>query len=978
MQNHLILSEYLLLFRYNPYAKLYLNSNGYSLKGVNDYKMYIKKIRALILCLAITAGMFISLQTVQAENVKWDGESFDYSWYDGQYSPYTISTPAQFAAFGNILNKLDGRDDRFANKTIQLAADIDMGNKPFRAMGGTANGQEFSGTFEGNGHIISNLNITECGLCGECAALFICIKNGGAVRNLGLEKVKINNVKGAINQAAFAGLLIGDYNQPVTIENCFVRDVEFIISNDITNGRIGGFVALVSDWPKEPAGRNNCITNCYAVNVAFKGIGRCNWTIGYFAGPSDGGKFTNCYSGGTLVSAKGFSAEKFGRFGELAQVNNCYSDGADSGKIRFPFNSSGGTQISTAALKGRTGDAVNLGDAFLTIDHDLYNYGYPFLKWEKEKGHVKEDNGPSPAGPLEVASSEQAGDQLYDVALNEIQGAEYRYAAYGKTSDWQDDNIFANLPSGKYTFEARMKENEMYYPSGVITTGEETTLGDLSVWNGVSVDYSWYGDGSASTYTINTAAQFAAFGNILNKMDGRADTFAGKTVQLAADLNMNCKPFRAMGGTKEGQEFKGTFEGGGHIISNLNIAECGLCGDCAALFVCIKNGGTIRNLGLEGVTINNVPGAINQAAFAGLLIGDYNQPVTIENCFVRDVNINLTLPIDKGRVGGFVADVSNYPGDTQNKIMNCYAVNVRLFRKAGEGDVEYGFGHFAGLSEGGMFTNCYSGGVTEGPSNIVLPRKMLSFGILNEVAADNNCYSDCYADDGYFDIWHFPYGGFKRGGKQVSTADLKGMTGDVGLGEGFKRIPGIHYNYGYPVLDWEIPTVYLAETGSDDNSGTHGNPVKTLEKALALVPRIGIIEVEGTVDVSESITLENRIVFFKGSGKLNKTGSNRITGNGIVDFGNFTGDVASLNVFDGLEEVYGPWTIKTTGNYMVYLAGYNENRLEKVWCAAGNASAPIVLTAADTSLAAMGTTVYVWDDNLQPIIAKYTLGEKLQ
>ena len=338
----------------------------------------------------------------------------------------------------------------------------------------------------------------------------------------------------------------------------------------------------------------------------------------------------------------------------------------------------------------------------------------------------------------------------------------------------------------------------------------------------------------------------------------------------------------------------------------------------------------------------------------------------------------MTLPIDKGRVGGFVADVSDYPGDTQNKITNCYAVNVRLFRKAGEGDVEYGFGHFAGLSEGGTFTNCYSGGVTEDPSNVVLPRKMLSFGILKEVAADNNCYSDCYAADSDFG-WHFEYGGFKRGDKQVSTADLKGMTGDVGLGEGFKRIPGLHYNYGYPVLDWEIPTVYLAETGSDDNSGTPGNPVKTLEKALTLVPRIGIIEVEGTVDVSESITLENRIVFFRGSGKLNKIGSNSIAGNGIVDFGSFTGDVTSLNVFEGLEEVYGPWTIKTTGNYTVYwVGGYNENRLEKVWCAVGNTSAPVDVTGADTSREVFVTTVYVWDDDMRPIVKKYTLGEKLQ
>ena len=965
MQNHLILSEYPLLFRYNTYAKLYLNSNGYSLKGGNDYKMYIKKIRALILCLAITAGMFISLQTVQAENVKWDGESFDYSWYDGQYSPYTISTPAQFAAFGNILNKLDGRDDRFAGKTIKLAADLDMGNKPFRAMGGTKEGQEFQGTFEGGGHIIRNLNITECGLDKENVALFACIKNGAA-RNLGLEGVKINNIKGAINQAAFAGLLIGDYNQPVTIENCFVRDVKFIISKDITNGRIGGFVAVVSDWPQPPSYHN--ITNCYAVNVEFKGIGSNTWTIGYFSGPSDGGKFTNCYSGGTL-HAEGFSVEKFGRLGDLAQESNCYSDGADSGKIRFPF-SGGGTQISTAVLKGRTDGAVNLGDAFLTIDRDFYNDGYQCLKWEKENGNVKEDNGPLPTEPLEVESSEQSGSQRYNVTLNEITDAEYRYVTYGQTSDWQDGNVFKNLPSGKYKFEARMQENEMYYPSGTITTSEETILGDPSVWNGVSVDYSWY-DNQESPYIISTAAQFAAFGNILNKLDGRDDTFAGKTIQLAADLDMNCKPFRAMGGTETEDAFQGTLEGGGHIISNLNIAECGLDEECAALFVGIKNGSAVRNLGIEGITIE-IHGVVKyQAAFVGIVTGD--SACTIENCFVRDVNINLTLPIKNGKVGGFVASVS---GDAQNEITNCYAVNVRLLRRAGKGDVEYGFGHFAGLSEGGTFTNCYSGGVAEKLSDSVLPNKILSFGILNGAVADNNCYSDCYADDSSFeDLFD---NGYKRGGKQVLTADLKGMTGSVDIGERFKRVSGIHYNYGYPVLDWEMPAVYLAETGSDDNNGTPEKPVKTLEKALALVPRIGIIEVEGTVDVSELLTLENKIIFFKGSGKLNKIGSNSISGNGIVDFGSFTGDVTSLNVFEGLEEVYGPWTIKTTGNYMVYLAACSENRLEKIWCAAGSESELVDVMAAGASFAVMGTTVHVWDDNLRPIIRKYTLGEKSQ
>src|SRR5699024_2388151 len=111
----------------------------------------------------------------------------DYSWYDDQSSPYIISTAAQFAAFGNILNKKDGYNDRFTGKTIRLMTDLNMDDIPFRAMGGGTSGQEFAGTFEGNGHIIKNLNINELGYEGSnCAALFACIRNG-KVSNLGLE-----------------------------------------------------------------------------------------------------------------------------------------------------------------------------------------------------------------------------------------------------------------------------------------------------------------------------------------------------------------------------------------------------------------------------------------------------------------------------------------------------------------------------------------------------------------------------------------------------------------------------------------------------------------------------------------------------------------------------------------------------------------------------------------------------------------------
>ena len=83
----------------------------------------------------------------------------------------------------------------------------------------------------------------------------------------------------------------------------------------------------------------------------------------------------------------------------------------------------------------------------------------------------------------------------------------------------------------------------------------------------------------------------------------------------------------------------------------------------------------------------------------------------------------------------------------------------------------------------------------------------MSFGMLSNAASDTNCYSDCYADDGGLE-WFFTVGGFRRGGSKVSAAKLKF---NVDMGERFKRIPGTHYNYGYPILAWEEPRTETVE-----------------------------------------------------------------------------------------------------------------------------------------------------------------------
>lgn len=84
----------------------------------------------------------------------WDGESYDFSWYEPGKDTYTISTAAQFAALSIITNDISGdeyeaiRDnlteadtgynseyiglsDDFSNATITLESDIDLGSFDF-------------------------------------------------------------------------------------------------------------------------------------------------------------------------------------------------------------------------------------------------------------------------------------------------------------------------------------------------------------------------------------------------------------------------------------------------------------------------------------------------------------------------------------------------------------------------------------------------------------------------------------------------------------------------------------------------------------------------------------------------------------------------------------------------------------------------------------------------------------------------------
>lgn len=150
-------------------------------------------------------------------------------------------------------------------------------------------------------------------------------------------------------------------------------------------------------------------------------------------------------------------------------------------------------------------------------------------------------------------------------------------------------------------------------PAAVVS---EEAVQDAAVWDGSSVDTSWYdGAGQAEAYTISTAAQLAGLARLVNE---GTTAFKGKTVNLEADIDLGGREWTPIGGAGTGKAFQGTFDGGTHTISNLKITKgltntaannaVGLFGAC--------NGGSAA---LKNFTVNHadVQGCLNVGAALG-------------------------------------------------------------------------------------------------------------------------------------------------------------------------------------------------------------------------------------------------------------------------------------------------------------------------------------------------------------------------
>jgi hypothetical protein len=264
----------------------------------------------------------------------------------------------------------------------------------------------------------------------------------------------------------------------------------------------------------------------------------------------------------------------------------------------------------------------------------------------------------------------------------------------GKTADipvtWEADHDYdAEYPQrGLYVFTATLGEG---YESG---DGVELPRITLYIPQTVGRMMARMAGGGTtdSPLEITTAAQLAEIATLVNARPNGLELFlfnnasAHVTVELKNDIDLSAytteEGWVPIGG--KDNRFNGTFDGGGHKVTNLTIQRINT--DYQGFFGCIGSSGTIKNLGV-------VDASITGAQYIGGVVGKVHGG-TVKNCYSSG-RISMDY-FSSSCVGGVAGSVE---GD--GMIENCYST-------ATVGGTRIVGGVVGFLDASGTVQNCYS------------------------------------------------------------------------------------------------------------------------------------------------------------------------------------------------------------------------------------------------------------------------------
>ena len=253
--------------------------------------------------------------------------------------------------------------------------------------------------------------------------------------------------------------------------------------------------------------------------------------------------------------------------------------------------------------------------------------------------------------------------------------------------------------------------------NGTITGGVfNNTVSGSGTITGGTFNTPMTGSGTETDpYQINTADQLKLFRDIVNGTGDQAQN-RGAYAVLTANIDLNNEPWTPIGNYTEGNQiyYEGTFDGGGHTISGLNVTGKFRY---VSLFGAVK-GGTIKNLTVAGNVSHNYY-STGPDCHVGGIVGGALDAATIENC---SNNCSVT-----GGSGDYIGGIagSNIDGA---RIIDCYNVGTIT------GTI-YETGGVTGLNMG-TISNCY---------NVGTIKTLYNSDAVGEIVGSNNgTVENCY------------------------------------------------------------------------------------------------------------------------------------------------------------------------------------------------------------------------------------------
>lgn len=716
---------------------------------------------------------FIDIAAISTTFVMPDEDVDVRAVYHGIYSggSGTQNDPLLIGSKQDLLDLVANTDDY--DRCLKLTTNIDLAGETFSTavLAPDTNsapgfqGTSFAGVFDGNGYVVSNLTINTEGANNNYLGLFGQISGSNAmVADIRLQNVQIS----AGSNSQLIGGLCG-YSAGGTINKCFVDGTVggYASIGGLCGYNMAGLInesgsdALVDSSGGDVGGlcgynHRGDLLNCFATGAVTG-----NSRIGGLCGYNEQGSIFKCYSIGLITSVSSPYGGLCG-YNENGSVADCFWDTETSGET----GSNGGI--------GKTTDEMQLQTTFLSAGWDFLGEtengtnnvwtmnGYPAFVRLLSKHLLTVENGTEGglyyAGELAQVDANAASPGYcflywetvpseYTNRLEDVSGISTRFAmpdepvmlmaVYGNIYELsvyegigggsflagETANISADAASAGYAFlrwaiSPAEYTNNIADASSVTTTFTmpETNVALTAVYHGI------YSGGTGSStdpyvisnktdlldFAVNTNAYDQCF-KMVTDIDLAGESFT--TALIAPDMDNGNFAF-------VGPRFTGSFDGQGHVVSNLVIDTQGVANNYLGLFG--WNSGRIRNLGVENVSItggnyigglcgsNNegfisachATGALNGGSFIGGLCGFNKMESSYVNISMCYADCIVTGRDNSSVLGGLCGD------NVYASISDSYAVGA-VSGGANSQDIGglCGYVHLANV------INCYSIGL---------------------------------------------------------------------------------------------------------------------------------------------------------------------------------------------------------------------------------------------------------------------------